>query len=79
MPGLFRGNTSKNNGDFYCLNSLHSFRTKNKLNNNKHVRENLDYCHIEMPRENNKILKYNHRRKSMKAPCVIYANLECLL
>ena len=23
---------SKNNGDFYCLNCLHFFRTKNKLN-----------------------------------------------
>ena len=28
---LLRGVTSKNNGDFYCLNCLRSFRTKNKL------------------------------------------------
>ena len=26
-----------------------------------------------------KILKYNHGEKSMKFPCVIYADLECLL
>ena len=27
---LLRGITSINNGDFYCLNCLHSFRTKNE-------------------------------------------------
>ena len=28
---LFRGITLNNNGDFYCLNCLHSFRTDNAL------------------------------------------------
>ena len=32
-----------------------------------------------MPNEDNKILKYNHAEKSMKAPFIIYADLECLL
>ena len=32
-----------------------------------------------MPNDNNKILKYNHGEKSMRAPFVIYADLECLL
>ena len=32
-----------------------------------------------MPSEDNKILKYNHREKSMKAPLIIYADLESLL
>ena len=31
LSALLRGTTSKNNGDFYCLNYLDSFRTKNKL------------------------------------------------
>ena len=31
-----------------------------------------------MPKEDNKILKYNHGEKSMKVPFVIYADLECL-
>ena len=31
-----------------------------------------------MPEEDNKILKYNHGEKSMRAPFVIYADLECL-
>ena len=32
-----------------------------------------------MPKENSKILKYNHGEKSMKASFIIYADLECLL
>ena len=32
---LFRGKTSKNNGDFYCLNCFH--RTENKLNKHYNV------------------------------------------
>ena len=32
-----------------------------------------------MPNEDNKILKYNHGEKSMKAPFIIYASLESLL
>ena len=32
-----------------------------------------------MPRQNEKTLKYNHGEKSLKAPIVIYLDLECLL
>ena len=32
LSALLRGITSRNNGDFYCLNCLHSFRIKNNLN-----------------------------------------------
>ena len=32
-----------------------------------------------MPNEDNKILKYNHGEKSIKALAIIYADLECLL
>ena len=31
LSALLKGITSKNKGDFYCLNCFHSFRTKNKL------------------------------------------------
>ena len=40
--------------------------------------DNHEYCHIEMPNNDNNILKYNHGEKSLKAPWVIYADLECL-
>ena len=79
MPAFFRGITSNNNGDFYCLNCFHSFRTKNKLKKHKNICENHDYCYVQMPKEDNKILKYNHGEKSMKVPFIIYADIESSL
>ena len=32
-----------------------------------------------MPKEDNKILKYNHGEKTMKVPFIIYAELELFL
>ena len=32
-----------------------------------------------MPNEENKIIKYNQGKKSIKSPFIIYADLECLL
>ena len=32
-----------------------------------------------MPKEDNKILKYNHGEKSMKVPFIIYADIESSL
>ena len=40
---------------------------------------NNDYCHVEMPTEDNNKLKYNNGEKSLKALVTIYADLECLL
>ena len=37
-----------------------------------------DYCYVEMPEEDNKILKYNQGEKSMKVPFIIYADLGSL-
>ena len=80
LSALFRAITgSNNNGDFYCLNCFQSGTTENKLKKHKKVCENYDYCYLEMPEEDNKILKYNQREKSMKVPFIIYADLESLL
>ena len=78
LPALFRGITSSNNGDFYCLNCFHSYRTLNKLKKHERVCNNHDYCRIDMPKENEKI-KYLPGEKSLKAPFIAYVNLECLL
>ena len=78
LSALLRGITSKHDRDFYCLNCFHSFRTENKLKKHKNVCENHDYCYVEMPKEDNKILKYNHSKKSKKVPFIIYADLESL-
>ena len=56
LSALLRGIASNHNGDFYCLNCFHLFRTKNKKH--RKVCENHDYCYVEMPEEDNKILKY---------------------
>ena len=79
LSKLFRGITSNHDGDFYCLNCLHSFRTDNALKKHERLCENNDYCSVEMPTKLNKILKYNHGEKSLKTPFVIYVDLECLL
>ena len=51
LPALFRGITSINNGDFYCLNCFHSYRTLNKLKKHERVCNNHDYCRIDILKE----------------------------
>ena len=79
LSKLLRGMISNHNGDFYCLSCFHSYNTKNKLKKHEKVCNDHDYCYIEMPDEYNKILKYNHGEKSLKAPFIICAELNCLL
>ena len=69
----------KNNGDFYCLNCRHSYRTENQLKKRYNVCKNHDYCYVEMPKEDHKILKHKHVEKSMKVPFIIYVDMESLL
>ena len=78
MSPLFRGITSKHDGDFYCLNCFQSYTTENKLKNHKKVCGNHD-CYLEMPGEYNKTLKCNEGEKSIKVSFIICADLECLL
>ena len=54
--GIIKRNYIKNNGNFYCLNCLHSIRTKNKLESHEKVCENKDFCNVIMPSEDTKIL-----------------------
>ena len=79
LSGLLRGITSNHKADFYCLNCFCSYSTKNKLEKHKKIRENHDYCHVEMPTKDNNIIKYNHGEKSIKMPFTIYPDLEYLL
>ena len=79
ISGLLRGITSNHNGDFYCLNCLHSYRTKNKLKKHEKICKDHDFCHLEMPDVENNILESKPGKKSLKHPFIIYANLKCLL
>ena len=78
ISASLRGVTSKNNGDLYCLNCLHSFRTKSKLKSHKRACENKDFCNIIMPSEDTKILEFNQYQKSDKTPFIIYGDLKCI-
>ena len=79
LSGSLRGVTGNNNGDFFCLNCFHAYRIENKLEKHKKICENHDYCHVELPNENNKIIKYNQGKKSIRSAFIIYADLDCFL
>ena len=76
---MLQGKSSNHKEDFYCLNCFNSYTTKNKLKEHEEIRNNLDSCHIEMPKWVEKILKYSPGEKWSKALFAIYPDLECLL
>ena len=51
LSALLRGITSNLNGDFYCLNCFPSCRSYNKLRRHEKVCHKHDYCHVEIPKE----------------------------
>ena len=79
LSAFLRGITSNHDVDFYGLNCFHPYRTKEKLKKHENVCNDHDYCYVEMPHEDNKILKHIHGGKSLKVPAIIYADIECLL
>ena len=76
---LLRRVTSNHNGDFVCLNCFHSYTTKEKLKKHERVCNDHEFCHMKIPNEDNKILKYISGEKSLRVPFVIYSDIECLL
>ena len=78
LSALLRGITPKYHGDFYCLNCLHSFATKNKRESHKKVCKNKDFGNVAMPSEDTKILELNQYQKSDKEAFIIYVDLEYL-
>ena len=82
LPALLKGITSNHHPDFYCLNCFHSYRTNNKLKRHEGLCNKHDYCYVDMPKVHKKIVKYNHREKSLKAPFLETLNVyyqKCLL
>ena len=76
---LLEGISSNRKKDFYCLNCFNSYTSKNKLKGHEEICNNHNSYSIEMPKQVEKILKYNPGEKSLKAPFAIYLDLECLL
>ena len=56
---LLRGIKSKNNSYFNCLNCVHPFRTRNKLQSYKTACENKDFCKVIMPCKDIETLEFN--------------------
>ena len=79
LSALLRGITSKHHGDFYCLNGVHSFVIKNKVQSHKRLRENKDFCIIMTLSKDTNVLEINQYQKSDKAPVIIYTDLECII
>ena len=74
ISGLLRGITSNHNGDFCCLNCLHSYKTKSNLKKHEKICKNNDFCHLKMPDTENNILKSKPGKKSPKHAFIIYAD-----
>ena len=83
LSTLLREIRSNTNGDFHCLNCLHPFRTKSKLESHKKVCENKDFCNVTMLSEDTQVLKFNKYQKSYnqksKAAFIIYAALDSII
>ena len=46
LSALLRRTASKHHNDFYCLNCLHSFATKNEGKSHKNRFKNKDFCNV---------------------------------
>ena len=72
LSALLEGKSSNDHGDFYCLNCFNSYTKENKLKEHKEICNNHNSYRIEMPKQAEKILKYIHGEKSLKAPFTVY-------
>ena len=79
IPALLRGVSSTHNGDYYCLNCFHSYRTETKLKEHEQMCVNNNFAMIKMPDEKNKYVSSTPSKNTLKNPFIIYADLECLL
>ena len=53
IPALLRDVSSTHSGDYYCLNSFHSYRTEEKPKAHEELCINNDFALIKMPTEKN--------------------------
>ena len=67
LSALLRGITSNHKEDFYCLICFHSYTINHKLEKHYNVYKNHDYCYVEKPKEDDKKLKIESRRKILES------------
>ena len=78
IPALLRGVSSTHDGDYYCLNCFHSYRTESSLKKHEELCVNNNLSLIKMPTENKKYISSTPRKNTLKNP-FIYVDFECLL
>ena len=79
LSALLRGITSKLHGDLYCLNCLHSFATKEKLESHEKLCKKEGFCRIALPTQKNNILEFNQYMKSDQMLYINYDGIESLV
>ena len=66
LSALLKRVSSKHDSAFSCLNCLHSFRAKSKLESHEKVCESKDFCDVVINSEEIKILEFNQYRSRMQ-------------
>ena len=79
IPSLLRGVSSTHQGDHYCLNCFHSYRTESTLKKHEEICINNKFTLIKMPTEDKKYIYSTPGKNTLKSPFIIYADFECLL
>ena len=79
ISGLLRGITSIHDVFLLLFKSFSFVHDKKRLEKYERICKDHDFCHVKVPDQNNKILKYNSGEKSLKVLFIIYGDLECLL
>ena len=75
LKALCGGVFFNNHGDYYCLNCLYAYRTKNKLKIRERLCLNNKYYQLKLPSLSDNKLKYRANEKSVKTPHMIFADL----
>ena len=78
ISGLLRGITSTHNGDFYCLNCFHLYRTQKKLKEHEQLCGKHDFCTLKLPDEEHKYISSKSGKNTLKNYFIIYADLDFL-
>ena len=63
----------------FIVQIVFTHKVHKKIKKHEKVCNNHGYCYVEMSDEGDKILKFNYGENSLKAPFMIYADLECLI
>ena len=76
LSALLAKKSSNHNEDLYCLGCFNSYTTENRLKEHEKICNRYDSCRIEMPEFAERIIKYAHGEKSLRALFAIYLDLE---